>query len=160
MYATDLASLIDRISDAYLKSGLLAKKPTYARLIKDLRAFDDTEVDSVVLKLLAGEGPPKANRKVSRRGAEAEIRQSKVAQYLDWLESVKTESVVDEVVETISRDRLVRSGKELTEILKAYSGGALSGTTKAKKLDGLRTAFRMRERGEVTVQISGSARGV
>lgn len=158
MKARDFSIDLEKIASAYVAGGILKTKPSCARVVSDLTAFGEIDVDAVILKLKRGEAPQKPGAK--SRSAAQTLRSEVVDQYLKQLKAANGPDAVRTVISAISADRKVRATRELIAILSSYSGGAVSGKNKPERIDGLMTAYRMRQRGEVTAEIARTARGL
>lgn len=157
MRAKELAVIIESLGNAYIQGGLRKSAPPLNTLVKDLHALGERDLQQVRQSLLAGNKPASSKRSSSRKPPQ--LRTEVVNRYVSDFEGADGDrSQFSECLSRLKSDKRVRASQELPEILARYSGGALRGNNKAKRLEQIEAAYTLRQTKIRNREVASSAR--
>jgi hypothetical protein len=157
MRAKELAVILESLGNAYVQGGIRKSAPPLNALVKDLHSQPDLDLHQVRQNLLAGKKPGGAKRSSSRKPPQ--LRTEVVNQYVSAFERADGDRArFADCLSRLKLDKRIRAGQELPEILARYSGGTLTGSNKAKRLEQIEAAYIVRQTKIRNREVASSAR--
>ena len=157
MRANELAVILESLGNAYVQGGIRKSAPSLNALVKDLHAQRDLDLQQVRQNLLAGKKPGGAKRPSNRKPPE--LRTELVDRYVSEFESADGDRArFADCLSRLKSDKHIRASQELPEILARYSGGTLTGSNKAKRLEQIEAAYIVRQTKIRNREIASTAR--